>query len=135
MTPYPMPPEKRRPDPTAGLVGSLAEAPRADRDAPAVAPPPFPEPAPVKWPKLALLKILTSWLTGGFPKPTDKTYQPMKLKPGIQTSELWVVIGSGLISTALAVAGLVEGTYVALGVTVLGSLYALIRGGLKSKAQ
>ena len=93
----------------------------------------IPEPAPVRFPKLALLKILTAWLTGGLPKPTDKHHRPMKLKPGIATSELWVTAVAGILSTALAVLGLVDGTYVAVGVTILGSVYTLLRSGLKAR--
>jgi hypothetical protein len=125
---YPLPPEKRRPDPLAGL-GWVPVPPPSAR----VVVEPLPEPAPVRFPKLALLKLLTSWATGSLPKPTDKKYIPMKLKPGIKTSELWVTIGSGLLSTTLAALGLVEGTYVAVGLTILGSLYTLLRSGLKAR--
>jgi hypothetical protein len=93
----------------------------------------LPEPEPVRWPKLVLLKQLTALVTGGIIKPTDKNYQPMKLKPGIASTELWVTIGAGVITTALAVLDKMDGSYAAVGVTILGALYTLLRSNLKAK--
>lgn len=58
----------------------------------------------------------------------------LKLKPGITTSELWIVIAAGVVNILLAVVGMIDAEWAAAAVTILGTVYTLIRGGLKNKA-
>jgi dethiobiotin synthetase len=54
------------------------------------------------------------------------------LKPGVQTSEFWTVVVSGLILTAMSALSLTTYAYAAVGVTVLGLVYNVMRGSLKN---
>ncbi len=54
------------------------------------------------------------------------------LKPGVSSSEFWIVIVSGLLLTAQAALSLVNVAWAMGGVTVLGLLYTSIRGRLKT---
>lgn len=54
------------------------------------------------------------------------------LKPGVSTSEFWIVIISGLLLTAQAGLSLVNVGWAMGGVTILGLVYTSIRGRLKS---
>lgn len=56
------------------------------------------------------------------------------LKPGISTSEFWIVVISGLLLTAQAALSMTSVAWAMGGVTVLGLLYTQIRGRLKSIA-
>lgn len=56
----------------------------------------------------------------------------IQLKPGVTTSEFWVVIISGLLLTAQAALNLTSYTLAAGGVTLLGMLYAAMRHRLKT---
>ena len=60
-------------------------------------------------------------------------HTPMKLKPGVKTSEFWTTIGLGLGSLLLAALGQVDGTYAAAAATLLGAVYTAARGLLKAK--
>lgn len=54
------------------------------------------------------------------------------LKPGVSTSEFWIVVISGLLLTAQAALSMTSVAWAMGGVTVLGLLYTQIRGRLKS---
>ncbi len=54
------------------------------------------------------------------------------LKPGVHTSEFWTVILSGLMLTTMSALSLTTYTYAAVGVTVLGLVYNMMRGSLKN---
>jgi hypothetical protein len=54
------------------------------------------------------------------------------LKPGVSTSEFWLVILSGLLLTIQAALSLVDVGWAMGGVTLLGLVYTSIRGRLKS---
>ncbi|WP_395737463.1 hypothetical protein [Prosthecobacter sp.] len=54
------------------------------------------------------------------------------LKPGVSTSEFWIVVVSGLLLTAQAALSLVDVAWAMGGVTILGLVYTSIRGRLKS---
>lgn len=58
----------------------------------------------------------------------------LKLKPGIKSSEFYISIAAGLVSVLLAALGMVDAEWAAVSVTILGTVYTLIRGGLKSKS-
>lgn len=53
------------------------------------------------------------------------------LKPGVSTSEFWIVIISGLLLTAQTALGLMDVGWAMGGVTVLGLIYTSMRGKLK----
>jgi len=53
------------------------------------------------------------------------------LKPGVSTSEFWVVILSGLLLTAQAALSLVDVAWAMGGITILGLAYTSMRGRLK----
>ena len=53
------------------------------------------------------------------------------LKPGVKTSEFWMVVICGLLLTVQEAFSLVDTTWAAGGVTILGLLYASLRGRLK----
>lgn len=54
------------------------------------------------------------------------------LKPGVSTSEFWIVIISGLLLTAQAGLSLMNVGWAMGGVTILGLVYTSMRGRLKS---
>lgn len=54
------------------------------------------------------------------------------LKPGVSTSEFWIVIVSGLLLTAQSALSLLDVGWAMGGVTILGLVYTSIRGKLKS---
>jgi hypothetical protein len=54
------------------------------------------------------------------------------LKPGVSTSEFWIVIISGLLLTAQSAMSLVEAGWAAGGIVALGLAYTGLRGRLKS---
>lgn len=54
------------------------------------------------------------------------------LKPGISTSEFWIVIISGLLLTAQTALTMLSPGWAMAGVTILGLVYTSIRGRLKS---
>lgn len=60
-------------------------------------------------------------------------HQPMKLKPGITTTEFAVTVGLGLTSVALAALGMVDGNVAIAATTILGAVYAAARGLVKAK--
>lgn len=62
-------------------------------------------------------------------------HQPMKLKPGISTSEFWTTVGLGLGSVILGALGMVDGNVAVAAATILGAVYTAVRGLLKSKAE
>lgn len=62
-----------------------------------------------------------------------ENYRPMKLKPGIETSEFWLVVGFGLADTALAGLGMVDGSIAAAALAILGSIYTAARGMVKAR--
>jgi hypothetical protein len=94
---------------------------------------PTPE-KPPRFPKITLLKGL-SRLWWHIKNPKEKNTMSIKLKPGVSSTELWVVVGAGVAQIGLAVMGMIDAEWAAAGVTILGSIYTLIRGGLKSKPQ
>jgi len=53
------------------------------------------------------------------------------IKPGISTSEFWIVIIGGLLLTAQTALSMLDPAWAAGGVTLLGFVYASIRGKLK----
>lgn len=53
------------------------------------------------------------------------------LKPGVSTSEFWIVIISGLLLTAQAGLSLMNVGWAMAGITVLGLVYTSMRGRLK----
>lgn len=90
---------------------------------------PTPE-KPPRFPKITLIKELTSlWRLITNPK-KDKS---MKLKPGVTTTEFWIVIAAGACQVGLAAMDKIDAEWAAGGITILGGIYVLIRGGLKSK--
>lgn len=56
----------------------------------------------------------------------------IQLKPGVSTSEFWIVVLSGLLLTAQAALSLTAYSWAGIGVLLLGSLYTMQRGRLKS---
>jgi hypothetical protein len=62
-------------------------------------------------------------------------HQPMKLKPGISTSEFWTTVGFGLGSVILGALGMVDGNVAVASATILGAIYTAARGLAKSKAE
>lgn len=54
------------------------------------------------------------------------------LKPGVQTSEFWTVIISGLLLTGMSALSMTTYAYATVCVTVLGLVYNLMRGSLKN---
>ncbi len=54
------------------------------------------------------------------------------LKPGVSTSEFWIVIISGLLLTAQAALSLMNVGWAMMGITALGLAYTSMRGRLKS---
>jgi len=56
------------------------------------------------------------------------------LKPGVSTTEFWIVVIGGLLLTAQAALSLTSVAWAAGGVTVLSLLYVQQRGKLKSQA-
>jgi hypothetical protein len=54
------------------------------------------------------------------------------LKPGVTTTEFWTVILCGLLLTAQAALSLTTVAWAAGGVTLLGLIYTIQRGNLKS---
>lgn len=61
----------------------------------------------------------------------ENTSPPPK-KPGIKTTEFWLVLGVNLITPAMAAFEKVEGTTAALIMAGLTGLYAMLRGSLKN---
>ncbi len=53
------------------------------------------------------------------------------LKPGVTTSEFWVVVIAGLLLTAQAALSLMDVAWAMAGVTLLGLAYTALRGRLK----
>jgi hypothetical protein len=99
---------------------------------PRVVVPPLPEPKPIRFPRLTLAKTITE-LIMKFQFGKTKNTDIMKLKPGVNTTEFWIAIGAGVLQVGMVAMGMLDGAYAATGTTILGSLYILIRGGLKSK--
>lgn len=56
----------------------------------------------------------------------------LPLKPGVTTTEFWTVIFCGLLLTAQAALSLTTVAWAAGGVTLLGLIYTMQRGNLKS---
>jgi O-antigen/teichoic acid export membrane protein len=56
------------------------------------------------------------------------------LKPGVTTTEFWTVILCGLLLTAQAALSMTTVAWAAGGVTLLGLIYTMQRGKLKSQA-
>lgn len=54
------------------------------------------------------------------------------LKPGVKTSEFWIVIFSGLTLTGMSALSMTTYAYATVCVTVLGLVYNLMRGSLKN---
>lgn len=54
------------------------------------------------------------------------------LKPGISTTEFWIVVISGLLLTAQTALTMLSPGWAMAGVTILGIAYTSIRGRLKS---
>lgn len=59
----------------------------------------------------------------------------MKLKPGITTTEFWITISGIVVQGALTAFGMLDAGWAAVGATILGSIYTLIRGNIKRGAQ
>lgn len=84
------------------------------------------------WQKTKLLLTLRS----AWSKAEDELNQPhrpMKLKPGITTTEFWTTLGLGLGSLGLAALGMLDGTYAVAAATILGAIYTAARGLVKAK--
>lgn len=62
-----------------------------------------------------------------------KNPTPMKLKPGIKTTEFWITLGLGLGSVILATLDQIDGTTAASAATILGAVYTASRGYLKAE--
>ncbi len=117
-------PAYREPAAHSEQLPGLAETPEA-----------LPLPQAVRFPKLNLLRqffTLKSW----FHKrtPTDPIMD-IKLKPGVKTSELWLIVATGVIGTALSLLEHCDGRHVVVVMGILGSIYTLVRGTAKNKAQ
>ena len=56
----------------------------------------------------------------------------LPLKPGVSTSEFWIVIISSLLLTAQAAFSMLDVAWAMGGVTVLGLVYTSLRGKLKN---
>ncbi len=56
----------------------------------------------------------------------------LQLKPGVSTSEFWIVVLSGLLLTAQAALSLTTYSWAGIGVLLLGGLYTAQRGRLKN---
>jgi hypothetical protein len=87
------------------------------------------------WQKTKLLLSLRSAWNQAEKELNDKPHTPMKLKPGITTTEFWTTIGLGLGGLTLSALGMVDGTYAVAAATILGAVYTAARGLVKSKAQ
>jgi VanZ family protein len=57
---------------------------------------------------------------------------PMKLKPGIKTTEFWITLSLGLGSVLLGALGQIDGSTAAAAATILGAVYTAARGYLKT---
>lgn len=55
----------------------------------------------------------------------------MKLKPGIQTTEFWLTVATGVIAVGLSIAGQLDGTTAAAVCTLLTALQTIMRTFLK----
>lgn len=53
------------------------------------------------------------------------------LKPGVSTSEFWIVLIGSLLLTAQTALSMLDPAWAAGGVTLMGLIYASIRGRLK----
>ena len=58
----------------------------------------------------------------------------MKLKPGITTTEFWLVVGVNVCQVALVIFGQMSGTAASVGLTITTSLYNFLRVLQKNKA-
>lgn len=95
--------------------------------------PPEP-PQKVRFPKITLLKSIAAFWWH-IRNPEDKHQVRMKLKQGVTTTEFWVVIAGGVISTSMAALDMVDAKWAVAAVTSLGAIYTLVRGALKNKPQ
>lgn len=62
-------------------------------------------------------------------------YKPMKLKPGIKSSEFWITLSLGMGSVLLGALGQIDGTWAAAAATILGAVYTAGRTLAKSKGE
>jgi len=61
-------------------------------------------------------------------------HQPMKLKPGIKTSEFWITIAVGIGAVVMNALGQIDGTTATAAATIVGALYSVARGLTKKNA-
>lgn len=59
--------------------------------------------------------------------------KPMKLKPGVKTTEFWITTALGIGAVVLGALDQVDGTYAAAAVTILGAVYTAARALVKAK--
>lgn len=53
-------------------------------------------------------------------------------KPGLKSTEFWLILAANLIAVALALLGKIEAQWAVTAVTVLNALYAVLRNNLKT---
>ena len=56
------------------------------------------------------------------------------MKPGYKTTEFWIALGSAAFSGALGYMQTVQAPWAIASVTIITTVYTLIRGALKSKS-
>lgn len=59
----------------------------------------------------------------------------MKIKPGHTTTEFWLTLSAVLIQGGITAVGMLDVAWAATGITILTSLYGLLRFGLKANEQ
>lgn len=57
----------------------------------------------------------------------------MKLKKGISSTEFWVTLAAGLSGVAMANLNMIDAEWAVGSVTILGTVYTVLRSALKSK--
>lgn len=62
-------------------------------------------------------------------------HQPMKLKPGVKTSEFWITLAVGLGAVVMNALGQIDGTTATAAATIVAALYSVARGMAKGKAE
>lgn len=56
-------------------------------------------------------------------------------KPGIKTTEFWLVLGAAITATTMTHFEQVDGTVATITVAVLTAVYTILRAATKNKAQ
>lgn len=85
------------------------------------------------WTKTKLFLALKSAWASAQKIWNTKNPTPMKLKPGISTSEFWLSAGLGLGAFVLSLLDKLDGTWAAGAAVLLGGIYTAARTLAKSK--